>query len=284
MTDNIPPISMLKFETVSIDANGEVQRDRLQVPHFMDLNHTPLKMIKIPGGTGQVGSPRYEEGRMDHEEIRSVQLPSFFISQHPITQAQWRFVAELPQRHRRLNPDPSKFNGENRPVEQISWHDAIEFCGRITELTGRLYRLPSEAEWEYACRDGTTTPFHFGETITTDLANYCGVDHFGTRRSQRKILYKGSYGQGSLGIDRQETTEVGHFQVANAFGLQDMHGNVWEWCSKSSSPNSDWGNQDQYPLRGGSWASTPNACRSAFRLGASPAPQPFIGFRVVCSK
>ncbi|MFM9160298.1 MAG: formylglycine-generating enzyme family protein, partial [Dolichospermum sp.] len=128
-------------------------------------------------------------------------------------------VAALPQVNQELKPNPSRFKGDgstlltnHRPVERVSWHDAVEFCARLSNYTKRPYRLPSEAEWEYACRAGTTTPFHFGETMTTDLANYNG---------------NYTYGDGSKGVYREETTEVGSFKIANEFGLYDMHGNVW---------------------------------------------------------
>ncbi|MGC8715225.1 MAG: formylglycine-generating enzyme family protein, partial [Leptodesmis sp.] len=170
--------------------------------------------------------------------------------------------------NRPLDPDLSSFKGENRPVEKVCWYGAIEFCDRLSQYTGRPYRLPSEAEWEYACRAGTTTPFHFGETITTDLANYCGED-------RKEYGWSGSYGRGPKGIYRQETTTVGSFGVANAFGLFDMHGNVWEWCldhwhenyKGAPTDGSAWvkgGNSDLRLLRGGSWDDN-------------------IGFRVVCA-
>jgi formylglycine-generating enzyme required for sulfatase activity len=113
----------------------------------------------------------------------------------------------------RTQPEPSRFKGENRPVERVSWYDAVEFCDRLSQYTGKPYRLPSEAEWEYACRAGTTTPFHFGETITSELANY-DADY--------------TYGAGVKGVYRGETTPVGSFGVGEMpFGLYDMTGKVW---------------------------------------------------------
>ncbi|MFM6369487.1 MAG: formylglycine-generating enzyme family protein, partial [Dolichospermum sp.] len=108
-----------------------------------------------------------------------VTIKPFCFGKYPITQAQWQAVAALPQVNQELKPNPSRFKGANRPVEQVSWHDAVEFCARLSNYTKRPYRLPSEAEWEYACRAGTTTPFHFGDTITTELANYDGNYTYG---------------------------------------------------------------------------------------------------------
>jgi formylglycine-generating enzyme required for sulfatase activity len=194
----------------------------------------------------------------------------------------------LPKAKIDLNPDPSDFKGEKRPVEQVSWNEAVEFCARLSRKTKRMYRLPSEAEWEYACRAGTTTPFHFGETITTDLANYCGED-----RTINEILYKGSYGNGPKGTYRKETTEVGTFP-ANAFGLYDMHGNVWEWCADywhenyngAPTDGSAWLTEDENAnrlLRGGSWYNAPRSCRSAHRNWyRSDVRDSNFGFRVGC--
>ncbi|MFM6344859.1 MAG: formylglycine-generating enzyme family protein, partial [Dolichospermum sp.] len=134
-----------------------------------------LEMVAIPGGTFMMGSPENEEGSTDDERPQhQVTIKPFCFGKYPITQAQWQAVAKLPQVNKELKPDPSRFKGANRPVEKVSWHDAVEFCARLSNYTKRPYRLPSEAEWEYACRAGTTTPFHFGDTITTELANYDG--------------------------------------------------------------------------------------------------------------
>lgn len=240
----------------------------------------PLEMVSIPGGTFLMGSPAEEpERRASEDPQHEVSVAPFLMSKFPITQAQWRAVAALPEIERKLNPDPSYFKGDQRPVEQVSWDDAAEFCRRLSAHTGRPYRLPSEAEWEYACRAGTTTPFHFGETITTDLANYDGDS---------------TYRRGPTGVYRKETTEVGCFP-ANAFGLCDMHGNVWEWCADywhenyegAPSDGSAWlrADDDGAPrvLRGGSWNLNPRNCRSACRNHFNPrAVNSLNGFRVVC--
>jgi formylglycine-generating enzyme required for sulfatase activity len=238
-----------------------------------------------------------------------VKLESFFISQTPITQAQWREVAGWQERPgekwgKELKMEPSRFqskeepgedkvrllegesNTDNRPVEQVSWRDAMQFCSRLSQRTGRTYTLPSEAQWEYACRAGTTTPFHFGHTISPELASYDGND---------------SYADGPKGNSREQTMSVGMFP-ANAWGLQDMHGNVFEWCldewhasyelapingqpwmdemdSKKSSEE-----ETDRLLRGGSWANDPRDCRSAFRGRLRPDYAfNYVGFRVVCS-
>ncbi|KPQ32121.1 MAG: Sulfatase-modifying factor enzyme 1 [Phormidesmis priestleyi Ana] len=131
----------------------------------------PLQMLLIPAGTFMMGSPEDEPDRQEDEIQHEVSVPPFFLGRYPITQAQWRAVANLPQVNRELNPEPSNFKGENLPVERVSWYEAVEFCDRLAARTGRPYRLPSEAEWEYACRAGTTAPFHFGRTLTTEVAN-----------------------------------------------------------------------------------------------------------------
>ncbi|XQQ07092.1 MAG: SUMF1/EgtB/PvdO family nonheme iron enzyme [Leptolyngbya sp. IPPAS B-1204] len=250
-----------------------------------------LDLVQIPAGEFVMGSPPEEVGRdwykssfselegVDVEAQHRVTLPAFAMSQSPITQAQWRFVATLPRIKRDLDPDPAHFKGNQRPVEAVSWYDVIEFCARLSQHTGKTYRLPSEAEWEYACRAGTTQPFHFGETLSTDLANYDGTY---------------SYGNGEPGVYRQQTTEVGSFGVVNGFGLADMHGTVWEWCLDHWHPSyqgaptdgSAWvadGNDRYRVLRGGSWYDSPGGCRSAFRGRHIPGYlYNVVGFRVVC--
>lgn len=286
-----PPLSTFEFEAVFIDARGNLSgRDRGHASYFTELlgNGIVLKMVQIPEGTGQIGSPITEKGRFDDEQLHSVQNRAFFISKYPITQQEWKAVAELPKVKRSIDPEPACFKGLNRPVEQVSWYDAVEFCARLSQATGRSYRLPTETEWEYACRAGTTTPFHFGETLSTDWANYCGEDRYSKGRTRQGIWYKGAYGKGTTGIDRKETTEVGQFQAANAFGLYDMHGNVWEWCSYHEDSSDVPLNQqhlveeNQQPLRGGAWKSSPSACRCASRLQLSPSyREAFVGVRVV---
>jgi formylglycine-generating enzyme required for sulfatase activity len=206
-------------------------------------------------------------------------LEGFWLGQTPITQAQWRVVASWPKVERELAKDPSYFKGDDRPVKLVSWHDAMEFCRRLSQRLGPTFSLPSEAQWEYACRAGTTTPFAFGDTISPELANYDGTV---------------AYANGPKGVRRGETTPAGTFP-ANAWGLQDMHGNVWEWCldqwhdsyKGAPSDGSAWlsnaGEDAGRLLRGGSWYSLPGRCRSACRLHLRPGDvSDRVGFRVVC--
>jgi formylglycine-generating enzyme required for sulfatase activity len=284
------PVPMLIVELQADQVITQVKSIPVwQEPLTPDLS---LDLVRIPGGEFLMGSPPDEEGRdwykynyrelegVDVEAQHSVTVPSFAISQTPITQAQWRFVAALPTIDRDLEPDPASFKGDHRPIELVSWYDAIEFCARLSKYTGKPYRLPSEAEWEYACRASTITPFHFGETLATQFVNYNG-DY--------------SYGDGVVGEFRQKTTEGGCFGVVNAFGLLDIHGNVWEWCldywhsSYHGAPvdGSAWitAGDDRYRVqRGGSWFNLPEFCRSAFRLRFSPDDRYYdFGFRVVSS-
>lgn len=270
------------FDVVSIDAQGlETSRNRRQAEYLTENLGIglALEMVAIPGGTFQMGSSEAEmEGNGDERPQSSRAIAPFYLSKFPVTQAQWKAVAALPQVNRAINSEPSNFKGDNLPVEQVSWHDAVEFCARLSKKTGRTYRLPSEAQWEYACRAGTTTPFSFGETITTDLANYDG---------------NSSYGSGPQGVSRQKTTPVGSFP-ANAFGLHDMHGNVWEWCADhwhesyigAPSDGKAWLDasvSDSHPrvLRGGAWSHGSGESRSANRLENDPdSASNNIGFRV----
>ncbi|MBO1051454.1 MAG: SUMF1/EgtB/PvdO family nonheme iron enzyme [Dolichospermum sp. DET73] len=238
-----------------------------------------LEMVAIPGGTFIMGSPENEEFRSSDESPQhQVTVPSFFMGKYPVTQKQWRAVAALGKVNIDLKSDPSYFKGDNLPVECVSWNDAREFCARLSRMANKTYRLPSEAEWEYACRGGTTTPFYCGETISTDLANYDG---------------NYTYGQGQKGQYREKTTEVGIFP-ANPFGLYDMCGNVWEWCEDGWHENyinppidgSAWTSlsSKHKMLRGGSWDYSPSDCRSAYRYNDSPDYRNSnYGFRLVVS-
>lgn len=298
----LTPSGVAPFET-TVD-EGEDSFDKFMAEELAVPNQPlALTMLWIPPGRFWMGSPPTEPERGDSEApMHLLQMQGFFMSQTPITQAQWRQVVRSNERSgerwgRELSTKPSRFqeensglfpgeaNTDNRPVEQVSWLDAMEFCSRLSQRIGRNYTLPSEAQWEYACRAGTTTPFHFGGTISPELANYVG-NH--------------AYADGPTGTYRRQTTPVGLFP-ANAWGLQDMHGNVWEWCldewhesyEDASSNGQAWldvaeGEKSKESvktrlLRGGSWGGDPGRCRSAYR-GRSRAEDANddVGFRVVC--
>jgi formylglycine-generating enzyme required for sulfatase activity len=244
----------------------------LQSSFTEDLgNGVKLEMIAIPGGTFWMGSPENEAERYNSESPQhQVTVPSFFIGKYPLTQAQYQAI---------MGGNTSYFKGNNRPVEQVSWNDAVNFCQKLSQRAGKNYRLPSEAEWEYACRAGTKTPFSFGDNITTDLVNYNGNYPY-------KSATKGKY--------REQTTDVGTFPP-NAFGLYDMHGNVWEWCQDDwhenyinaptdSSDWNSWSGSNEKIVRGGSWYNYPSNCRSANRLWNSRVDRYYyLGFRLAVS-
>ena len=251
-----------------------------------------LEMVEIAGGKFQMGSSAEDvetafadalksNDEADREVITAemprhlVSVPGFFMSKYEISQGQWRAVmGGLPE-------VPATLRGDNLPVVNVTWQQAKDFCDRLTQQTGHNYRLPSEAEWEYAARAGTESPFAFGENINSNYVNF-----FGTV----------PYGSGDKGQFRQTLTPVGQLGGVNAFGLYDMHGNVWEWCedlwhsdyNAAPTDGSAWdepetGAEQYRIIRGGSFESIGNNCRSAHRR-AKPAVEGFattdIGFRV----
>ena len=286
------PLSVFNFEIVRVNAKGEqIKKELKQSQYFSeDLgNDITLEMVAIPGGTFLMGTEDEEierlvkkfgwEGYRRERPQHQVTVPPFFIGKYPITQAQWKAIAATAKIDIDLETNPSKFKGDELPVERVNWYQATEFCKRLSRETKQEYRLPSEAEWEYACRARTTTPFYFGETITGELANYDASNTYAGEA-------KGEY--------RQQTTPVGQFSP-NAFGLYDMHGNVWEWCADTWHDNYDgaptdgsaWienGNDNRSPLRGGSWYFNPFLCRSAYRYDSYRRVHVnnYYGFRVVC--
>ncbi len=209
-------LQTFQFETVAVNAQGNITNRRNGEAKYFeeDLgNGVTLEMVQIPGGNFTMGSPEGEAERdKDESPQHQVTVPRFFMGKYAVTQAQYQAI---------MGTNPANFKGEKRPVETVSWDDAVEFCQKLSQKTGKTYRLPSEAEWEYACRAGTTTPFYFGETITTDLVNYNGGFPYGSAP-------KGEY--------RKQTTDVGEFPP-NSFGLYDMHGNIYEWCEDVYNDN-----------------------------------------------
>ncbi len=295
-------IQTYHYEIITLNKRGDIaQRQKGQNQGYLEnTKGLNLEMVVIPAGKFMMGSPNNEAERSDAESPHHrVIVPEFFMGRTAITQAQWQIVAQLPQVVRSLTPDPASFKGNNNPVEKVNWEDCIEFCLRLSQASGKLYRLPSEAEWEYACRAGTTTPFHFGPTLSPQVANYRG---------------NYTYGKGKKGVYREKTIPVGSLNAPNAWGLHEMHGNVYEWCldnwygSYQGAPTDGraWINNDNHSqntqdwlkgllnntstssklLRGGFWYYLPKNCRSAHRSNYTRVNYQlgYIGFRVVAPR
>jgi formylglycine-generating enzyme required for sulfatase activity len=270
-TGKMPVLQSFTFETIKTNNKGQIiKRENKTAQYYREIlpQNVPLDMVYIPGGTFMMGSNEYDSEKPIHQ----VRVKPFFMGKYAVTQGQYQAI---------MGTNPSYFkNGDDYPVECVSWYDGVNFCNKLSEITGKSYNLPSEAQWEYACRAGTSTPFAFGETVTPDLVNYDG-DY--------------PYGKAPKGKYRKTTVSVDYF-APNGFGLYNMHGNVWEWC------RDDWvGNYENTPtdgspylvsfkndsnkaLRGASWVSLGSNCRSSNRNNYSPDDHDYaFGFRVVVS-
>ncbi|MGK7944436.1 MAG: SUMF1/EgtB/PvdO family nonheme iron enzyme [Microcystaceae cyanobacterium] len=287
--------TLVQFPVIRVNSTGkEIHRTLHQAKYYTeDLKGVPLEMMQIPGGRFWMGTENEEierlvkkfnwDGFRREKPRHEVTVPAFAMGKFPVTQAQYQAV---------MGENPSHFKGENRPVENVSWDNAAKFCQRLSEMTGKQYRLPSEAEWEYACRgislnEDASQPFYFGETITPEIVNYRPEDW-----SYQGKTYSGIYADEPRGTYLGETTPVGQFP-ANSLGLYDLHGNVWEWCADNwhdnyeGAPNDGSAWLDKYSnffvLCSGSWGSQPSYCRVAYRnYDWSDARDGGIGLRVVC--
>ena len=271
-------VPTFEFDVITVNAQGEENSRRRHYAHFFpeDLgNGSVLEMVYIPGGTFMMGCPATGRYRRYHESPQhQVTVPAFFAGKYSITRGQWQAL---------MGKNPSWLNFEKLPV-QVSWDEAVEFCDKLSQQTGNKYRLLSEAEWEYACRAGTTTPFHFGETITRQLVHYQDGYHPDCP----------GYPYHKIPLDSQPPTDVGSFPP-NAFGLYDMHGNVREWCSDRCHENyygaptdgSSWETTNNYRvMRGGDSTSFAEFCRSYYRCLVSDGHRGYGGyggFRVAVS-
>jgi formylglycine-generating enzyme required for sulfatase activity len=307
----IPTKKTFEFTTVQLKANKlffnrikSIESIR-EASSFIEKleNGVELEMVSIPGGKFFMGPNSSERNNFKKQSNRPqhpVQVPSFYLGRTQVTQAQYNAV---------MQSNPSIFEGDNFPVESVSWDDAKTFCKRLTTLTNRKYRLPSEAEWEYACRAGNNDPFHFGDAINSNVANYCIKDktiNYEARASDDDYFLakynSGKYETSSLLNEilstrifgknvRGRTYGVGSFP-GNNFGLFDMHGNVNEWCedhwheeytNESPINGKPWiGINVRRVVRGGSWDQTPFFCRSAYRGWLEyNAKRSYVGFRIV---
>ncbi|MDM9629068.1 SUMF1/EgtB/PvdO family nonheme iron enzyme [Rhizobium sp. S152] len=309
-----PPINAMStyVDVKTVNAEGKpLPTFRQRIRYFAENidDQTTFEMSLLPGGEFQMGAAvgEWPAKSAESRRMQPLRIAPFAMSRTVVTQQQWLSVYDgHPETlNWPLSPDPSSFKGGDQPVETVSWQEATEFCARLSNISRRRYRLPSEAEWEYACRAGTTTAFHFGPTLTDTLANYCGdggaVCGTSFEREIASTTYdgieypSGTYAGGPPGVFRGKPTPVASYPP-NGFGLFDMHGNVWEHCLDRWSPRLDWLPSDGSAfdtedgdnlraLRGGAWSHNPALCRSASRdrmAQDSTGWEGRVGFRVVC--
>jgi formylglycine-generating enzyme required for sulfatase activity/tRNA A-37 threonylcarbamoyl transferase component Bud32 len=278
-----PSLSSFVFDHVMLDAWGNPVDWASGECRFFDEvigDGVKLRLVYIPAGKFQMGSFA-AEGTPREKPQHPVEIRAFFLGAFQVTLEQWLVVSQLPKVDIELDPEPADFKTHDAlPVNRITWQEAVEFCNRLTQKTGQTYRLPTEAEWEYACRAGTGTPFSFGGNLVSKFANFDGHR---------------PYQNGIPSDARERPIRVGSLGVPNGFGLYDMHGNVWEWCqdqwhsSYVFAPTDgtawDWGGESgNRVIRGGDFLSAADECRSAFRkMTAEETLHPGIGFRVARS-
>lgn len=278
-------LSTITFTSPQLDDKGhpvdEMTREAKLFVEPLD-EQTKLELVAIPGGCFSMGNANPDEGNENERPSLRARVFGFYMGRTEITQAQWRIVASWPKVEHDLPAAPSKFVGDDLPVDSITWDEAVEFCRRLTKKTGHPYRLPTEAEWEYACRAGATGLFAYGAVLLPTLENYDG-----------SLPYKNE----PAASPRKKPTPAGSLGV-NAFGLADMHGNVREWCLDTYTPRltgthalggpvrrsgSDEAAQMRV-IRGGTWASLPDGCRCSIREGLHREELlTTLGFRVVLS-
>lgn len=270
----------IPYEVGLLDSRGRLTTQPAQAPMLReDLGEgIQLELAQIPAGDFEQGSPPGEIQReADESPRRVVRVDTFYMSRYEITQQQWALACTWPKVERALPPTPARVIGPELPVSGVSWDDAREFCLRLTQQTGRLHRLPTEAEWEYACRGGPIdTPFHFGPVLTDEVANFAPEPTYTQSMPPSQ--------------DRGQPVPVQTFPYASHFGLFQMHGNVKEWCldfyapypeGPASNPRGPDVGRDRV-VRGGGYRSPAGRCRSAARFHEAESERPIdVGFRVV---
>jgi formylglycine-generating enzyme required for sulfatase activity len=287
----LPPLlpAALAVLVIPLAGQDENPKGKKDTPAKSITNSIGMKLVLIPKGKFTMGSPDGEKDRATDEQQHDVEISKpFYLGVYTVTQKEYKEV---------ILANPSYFSADSRgkdkvkgldtddfPVESVSWNDTKKFCDELSKRenerrAGRTYRLPTEAEWEYSCRGGASSsnPFHFGKSLSSTQANFVG-NH--------------PYGGADKGPYLKRTCKVGSYKP-NKFGLYDMHGNVWQWCSDwyakdyyEKSPKKDPQGPDSGTgrvVRGGSWNSSGWYCRAAFRLRREPAlGVNSVGFRVVC--